>query len=141
MVSRLVVAVGIAALLQAPGLTATYRSLDNSVKAFSPLVVCRLGEFSIQIHRHGQIFIGEVVPDLTLSPCTRRKPSALFGGTYWIEKKTGDRVEGCKGDVAIRLGGYGKVMELVLVNRGSLPGTYCRDKNRSFKYRLHRLDG
>ena len=125
-------------LVALPASAATYRSADNLIQTQQPLGVCRLKPFSFQLARYGQVFRGVVIPNLTLIPCERYEPVAFFGGIFRAFKETGDRTEACTGDASVRISEAGRVVDMTLVNRGSLPGHYCRDRNRTLRYRLLR---
>ena len=120
-----------------PIATYLYRSADTSMRVdiSNP---CTLKPFSYQLRRYGQVFKGAVYPTLTLQPCTRHQSTAFFGGRFHLYKITGDQSEGCSGDASIKLRDYGKVLDLQFVNRGSVPGFYCRDIKNVIKYRLYR---
>lgn len=123
----------IVALLQC---FASPKSAASVLQINSALDACSLKKFPFQLQRYRQIFQGVITPDLTLVPCSRRSHRAFFGGSFKLIKVTGDRTEGCRGDVAIELLQRGRIISLVLVFRGSLPGLYCRDRNKVLRYRL-----
>jgi hypothetical protein len=117
---------------------ALYRSSTNALRVDTPINACNLKPFTYQLQLYGQVFRGAVYPDLTLIPCSRYEPSAFFGGSFRVYKVTGDRTEACRGDVSIRFSNYGRELILSFVNRGSLPGHYCRDRRKTSHYRLYR---
>lgn len=128
----------VAVLSITPVFAAIYRHPSNFIQAYNPESACRLKAFWVEYQRYGQVFRGLVHPDLTLIPCSRYNPEAHFGGSFRSFKRTGDRSEGCRGDVSLRFDNYGRMLELIFVHRGSLPGNYCRDRNKVLEFRLRR---
>lgn len=116
----------------------TYRTLNNAIR-INVNGICTLKPFSYYLERYGQTFLGAIYPDLTLIPCTKGEPIAFFGGEFQIYKVTGDRSEACRGDVSLKFNNYGASLDLQFVYRGSLPGHYCRDRQKTFEYHLLRI--
>ncbi len=117
----------------------TYRTLNNAIKTNNITGVCTLKPFSYYIERYGQVFFGAIYPDLTLIPCTQGEPEAFFGGNFQTYKVTGDRSEACRGDVSIKFNNYARTLDLQFVYRGSLPGYYCRDRQKTLEYHLLKI--
>lgn len=117
---------------------ATYHNFDSSLQVNNPTKICRFKPITYRLQRYGQIFQGTIYPSLTLIPCSRYEPVAYFGGKFRAYKVTGDRREACTGKVAIRLNDYGREVDITLMNTGSLPGNYCRDRKKVLRYRLYR---